>query len=115
MVQPCLLFAGSAFESSPVHKLAKSMLLDSLRGQVVESLDLKVCPPVPPLGFHYLIRWCDDSWGNIMTSEAGPQSGHQGIGSLAHKALPQIWCVWAACFFAQDLKGMRYSMLSLPT
>ena len=42
VLQACLLFAGSAFESSPGHKLAKSMLLDTLRGQVVESLDLKV-------------------------------------------------------------------------
>ena len=51
MPQPCLLFAGSAFESSPAHKLARSILLDTLRGQVVDSLDLKVGPPsLQPFG-----------------------------------------------------------------
>ena len=41
VLQPCMLFAGSVFESSPAHRLAKSVLLDTFRGRVVDSIDLK--------------------------------------------------------------------------
>ncbi|KAK9787729.1 hypothetical protein WJX73_008543 [Symbiochloris irregularis] len=38
--KPCMVFAGQAFESSPQHRLVKSMLLDLLRGLQVETVNL---------------------------------------------------------------------------
>lgn len=47
--QPCFAFVGEQFESDPDFRLAKSMLLDLFRGRLVESINLKVRPLMPPL------------------------------------------------------------------
>ena len=41
-MQPCFVFMGDKFESEPNYRLAKAMLLDLLRGRVVEGINLKV-------------------------------------------------------------------------
>ena len=42
-MQPSFVFAGELFEFDPDFKQAKSMLLDLLRGRVVDALNLMVC------------------------------------------------------------------------
>lgn len=39
-IKPCFVFLGSAFESSPVHRQLKLVLLDFFRGTVVDSINL---------------------------------------------------------------------------
>lgn len=55
MVQPCFVFVGEGFENNPDLLMAKSLLLDFLRGRQIDAINLKV--HFPAFSIHWEWYW----------------------------------------------------------